>query len=107
MAITNLKTAVNLLFEATEEKGYNALKESKLVAAKVALAASIASDNLTAEAEAVVLSALNNTAFAIQSGQLDGDAGVIILSEKVFNEPLHTAKAYELAVTAAAMPEAE
>lgn len=107
MALTNLEAAVNSLFAAKEEKGFNATKATNLASAETSLIAAIAGDSdlSGSVALAAAAAAIVSVQSAINAGNNLGDpAGLVIMSEKANAEYFHTQAAYDAAQAALAAP---
>jgi hypothetical protein len=107
MSLTNLETAVNNLFLAKAEFGYNKQKETKLIAAQTALSASLAGDSSLTGAAAIasVKKAMQETKFAIEAGNGRGTgSGFLTTEQKIQSETLHTQAALAAADAALKAP---
>jgi hypothetical protein len=108
IALANIKTAVNKLFEANKEKGWNTSKKTFITDAKTELKTAIdmvadggANTPLSAGQKALAVESLNETVFALESaaGSLNG-SGEKVLNQKIGAEYFHTENAYTKAVAA-------
>lgn len=107
MPLVNLQNAVNKLYLAKSEFGYNKAKETLISEALTSLGTALTGDtNLTgAVAIAAVKEAQKNAKFAIEAGQGRGTgSGFVTTDQKILSETLHTAAAFDKANEALKTP---